>query len=329
MLFEYLQDQGLSATDVLACPAPVLPPLGMGSYPLARWVELLNRAAHALDDPLLGLHLGQTVKPRHLGVVGYLCSTLPTLGEALQRLDQYQRLIYDPTPMQLNSRGEYMELTWDGEHGRPGNLADETAITALIAFTRMLSHSAPAPLLISFINPAAADVAAFEEYFKCPVLFDQKATVVRVSLSDMVHPLSTTDPAMQAVMEAQADKMLERLPQNNDFIATVRRHIGHLLHDADPSCDAVAKCMHLSRRSLQRKLTEQGSSFREELNTLRSQLACSYLRESNLRMADIAQLLGYAEQSVFSRSFQRWVGCAPQDYRAEQADLASSPVATS
>lgn len=319
MLFEYLQEHDLPAESLLGMSAPQLPNDGMGVFALDRWVDMLDKAAEALGDPVLGLHLGQRAQPRHLGVVAYLCSSLPTLGEAALSLEAYQRLIYDPTPMLLRGGRGYVDMLWDAEHGRPGQLADECALSAMIQFTRQLCSQPAHPILIGFINPAPSEPALYEEFFGCPVLFDQSFTQVRLKQSDLAIPLRTADPTMRTMMEAQADKLLASLPQEVALLSEVRRHISHLLHDTQTNCDAVARRMHMSRRSLQRALAAENTSFRDEVATVRAEMARQYLRDSGLRIADIAQLLGYAEQSVFSRSFQRWQGCTPQQFRAMEA----------
>lgn len=326
MLYEYIETQGHNATEVLGSERPTTPAHGMSQFPMPQWVDLLEKASRALSDPLLGLHLGQSVQLRHLGVVGYLCSSAANLGQALQSLERYQRLIYDPTPMQLRIDGETVELSWDAQHGRPGNLADETAITALISFTRLLAQNPLRLLRIGFINPPPADTSHYSEYFACPVEFNQSSTCIVANIAGLAQPLRTADPAMQSMMEMQADRMLESLPQQAEFISHVRRHISHLLHEGQPDCDALAKRLLMSRRSLQRRLHQHGTSLREELAIVRHQMAREYLGESKLRVADIAQLLGYSEQSVFSRSFQRWQGCPPRAYRQQQqARLQTQP----
>jgi AraC-like DNA-binding protein len=85
----------------------------------------------------------------------------------------------------------------------------------------------------------------------------------------------------------------------------------------------VAATMGLGERTLQRKLSLEGTSFRELLEQVRSSLAINYMREPQFRLTDISEMLGYSDLTVFSRSFKRWFGISPQQWRAREfSDIA-------
>src|SRR5581483_6106713 len=115
LLYEYLERQGLDPRRLLREPPPQAADRGGGRYPVARWRALLERAAAALDDPLLGLKLGRSITPAHLGVIGYVLLACGNLGAALQRLEQYQRLVYDVNPMRTQAEGTAVVLEWGVE----------------------------------------------------------------------------------------------------------------------------------------------------------------------------------------------------------------------
>ena len=318
LLYEYLEARGQSPHAVLGEPWPMPQAHGLGNFPIERWVQLLERAASHLNDPLLGLHLGQTVTPRHLGVLGYVLLACPNLAAALQRLDRYQRLVYDVTPMTSRLGDGYIELVWGAEQGRPGALTDETSITVLIQFCRSLLSVPLIPLRIQFINPTPPDLQPYLDYFGCPVLFEQSETVVRASLADLALPLKTADPGLIEVMERQADRLLEQLPREEGILEQVRTAIARSLHSGEPNVERVAASLCCSPRTVQRRLLAADSSFRQELVWVRRQMAETYLRDPRLNIADIALLLGYSEHSAFSRSFKEWAGLTPQQWRERQ-----------
>ena len=318
LLFEYLDTRGVNAEEVLAHPWPVPQANGLGGFPIEHWIELLAIAANHLKDPLLGLKLGQSITPRHVGVLAYVIQASENLAAVIERLEHYQRLIYDVTPMVQRYSADYVDLVWDKEHGMPGSLVDETAITALIHFYRSLTRTSLNPLLVQFLNPEPADIQPYLDYFGCPVLFSQDETIVRVALKELSIPLKTADPNMMALMEQQAEQLLQQLPREDALIEQVRRAIVGLLHDGEPDIKKVATILHTSSRTLQRRLSSTGSSFRKELEIVRRQMAENYLRESQLSIADIAMLLGYSEHSAFSRSYKIWTGITPQECREQK-----------
>jgi AraC-like DNA-binding protein len=117
--------------------------------------------------------------------------------------------------------------------------------------------------------------------------------------------------------------ILTRLGAAGGFVDRVRTELLAEPHRF-PDLDAVARALHVSPRTLRRKLREEGSSFREVLGQVRKNLALDYLEQSNLSLEEIATLLSYEDAANFSRAFGRWVGDTPGRYRARRASRAMS-----
>lgn len=315
LLYDHLESRRLDAAHILQMPRPVAKPDSLGNFPIEQWMSLLDRAAMYLADPALGLKLGQTITPKHGGVLGYVLLASRNLQEALQRLDRYQRLVYDVIPMERRDGDGYVDLVWDDKHGRPGPLVDETAITALVQFCRNIADHRLTPRFVHFINPCPDSLQPYTDYYGCSVKFDQPETIVRIDHADLERPLRTADPTMIELMERHAESLLATLPHEDELIEQVRQTITSCLYEGEPNIDVVAARLERTPRTLQRALSVAGSSFREELNTIRKELALAYLRNAHLSILDIAMLLGYTEHSAFSRSFKQWTGISPKAYR--------------
>lgn len=315
LLYEYLERRGLDARRLLREPPPQPADRGTGRYPVARWRSLLERAAAALEDPLLGLKLGRSITPAHLGVIGYVLLACGNLGAALQRLEQYQRLVYDVNPMRYHAEGSSVVLEWGVEQGRPGPLADETAIAALVQMARDLSGKRFAPEQVSFVNPAPASLKPYRDWFGCPVRFGAASTTLRFPARYLALPLRQPDAALLALLQQQADALLAELPDSDDTEQSVRRCIVRLSREGEVSLQRIAAELHTTPRTLHRRLEQRGRNFRSLREDTRRRLAEDYLRDPRLRLAEIAQLLGYSEQSAFSRSFRRWTGETPRRWR--------------
>jgi AraC-like DNA-binding protein len=100
-----------------------------------------------------------------------------------------------------------------------------------------------------------------------------------------------------------------------DFVQGVREAIRAALRDGAPQVGGVAKGLHVSLRTLQRRLTEHGTSFQDEVDAVRRELAFQYLKDPHLGVSEVAFLLGYAELSTFDRAFKRWTGMTPRVWR--------------
>ncbi|RJF87431.1 AraC family transcriptional regulator [Oleomonas cavernae] len=319
LLFDYLERQGHIAHAILGEGRPK----ALGRHPVTRWRAMLERAAAHLRDPLLGLHLGRTITPAYFGVMGYVLLACPNVAAAFLRFQQYQRLLYDVNPMHYAMEADTVMLEWGVEAGRPGPLVDECAITALVQLLRDITDRRANPLEVRFVNPPPADPKPYREYFGCPVHFAQAATAVRYPAKIMALPLRGPDPALLDVLERQADALLDELPRPDDFEQGVRRCIARLAREGEPSLERVANELHCSTRTLHRRLEQRGGSFRGLVDDTRRRLADDYLTDPRLQLAEIAQLLGYSEQSAFTRAYRRWTGRTPKATR--QLATARSP----
>lgn len=324
LLYEYLEAQGYDPVSVLNEPWPVRASTGIGGIDVEHWECLLATAQQTLGDPLLGLHVGQTIQARHFGVLGSVLLACENLAGALQRLERYLRLVFDVVPMSCRYGEGWFEIVWDFSEYRTGRLVNETGSVAMMQFCRALVRGTATPLLIDFYHPGPSDTASYEAFFGCPVRFNQAQEIIRFPSGLLALPLKSPDPALIALLEQHADRLLAQLPEQSEVVEQVRKAITGELRDGEPNVERIAETLHCSRRTLQRRLQEAGATFRGELNLVRYQLALSYLRDPRLQILDIAMLLGYSEHSAFTRAFKEWTGRAPQEIRLLKPQVASN-----
>jgi len=325
LLYEYLEAHGHSPEAVLGAPWPSPDPNGMGGVGVDRWEQMLECAERHLADPLLGLHVGQTITPRHLGVLGPVLLACDNLGSALQRLERYQRLIFDVIPLSRRAGPGWIELVWDISQYRTGRLVDETGFAVVIQFCRSLVRGTANPLAVGFTHSPPADIRPYENFFGCPVRFDQPEPVIRIGLDLLASPLKSPDPALILVLEQHAERLLSQLPQQEEIVEQVRKAVAQLLREGEPDIEKVSIRLCCSSRTLQRRLKTAGTSFRDELNLVRHQLAASYLQDPRLQIVEVALLLGYSEHSAFTRAFREWTGKTPQQLREQSQQRRRRP----
>ncbi len=312
LLYDYLEAQGHDPVALLGEPWPVSDPREMDGVNVLHWEHLLQMASTRLDDPLLGLHVGQTVTVRHLGVLGAVLLASSSTAEALQRLHRYLRLVFDVVDLVIRYGDGWIDLAWDDRDFDAGNLVNETGYTVIVRFARSFIRGNADPILVTFKHDAPADVDVYEAFFGCPVRFGEPDTFVRFSIDILALPLKSPDPALISLLEQHADRLLAQLPQQAEIVEQVRKVIADALSDGEPDIKHISRQLCCSSRTLQRRLTEAGTSFRKELNLVRYELAQSYLRDPRLQVMDVAMLLGYSEHSAFSRAFKEWSGESPQ-----------------
>ena len=128
-------------------------------------------------------------------------------------------------------------------------------------------------------------------------------------------PLITRSPALWDSLEPVLRRQMAEREARDLLSDRVRTVLGEALPAGVATSDQVARRLNMSKRSLQRRLTEEGTSFKEVLTQVRSDLARRYLRDSDLSVPEISHLLGFRENSSFFRAFQNWTGTTPGAYR--------------
>ena len=326
-LFDYLRLRGVAAAEVLDGAqidladrdARVAEPLAAGCF---------NRAAARLGDEDIGMHVGEQIRPGHYGVVGYVGMACATLGEAMFCLQRYQAMVVDVGARPIELRGQEVLLSWrpDDQSHYYRHMA-EFNLAALVTFIRWITGQPLLPLRIEFPYPAPARLDEQQRVFGCPLVFDADCYRLVVPLAWNELPLIQPDPAMRQLMDRLAEKQLLSLQrQDDDLVAQARRLLAQKLSEGEASLDRIAAAMNVSPRSLQRRLQDQSSSFSQLLDEVRRELAGRYLEDPALDLTDLAFLLGYSEQSAFTRAFKRWHGKAPAEVRTQRR-ASATPVA--
>ncbi|MFZ3153227.1 AraC family transcriptional regulator ligand-binding domain-containing protein [Pseudomonas sp.] len=277
--------------------------------------QQLSRIEHA--EP--GLALGCNLAPGPFSVLGYLLQSSPTLGDALAAGLRYQRLVGEGGEVQLREQGDELQLLYRPLH--PELPATRTRVLALMACWVQMLH----PLLdnwqllrAQFVHPEPSTLDSYSATFACPLQFAASDYGIVLPRSLASAALIQANPPLQHLLRQHAEALLARLPSEG-LSARVVALLGEQLARGEPDRSELARQLHLSERTLQRRLADEGCNYQQLLNDTRQQLAEQHLSSGNLPAAEIALLLGYSEPSVFFRAFRQWTGLTPGEYRARQA----------
>lgn len=310
--------------------APLLLRAGLGAdavgdaaarLPVAEVVALFEAAQTLSQRRDLGLEFARQVRPGTFQVLGYALMTCRTLGEAIALVPHFRRLVFDIgySEMRLHPQGDHVLLEWHVLQPQPAYspVLAEALIASWFAFGRWMA-GVDLPLRhVNFLHSAAGAGAQFERFFGCPVAFGQttNALVFDRALLDM--PLVQADETVHLAMREQARAAMEKAFGKPDMGQQVR----HALIPLMPKCEATlphaARAMGIPARTLQRRLALENIAFGQVLDAVRKDLAKVYMRDASLSMLDVALLLGYAEQSSFTRAFRQWFGVNPLQWRRQ------------
>ena len=287
--------------------------------PMAQLIALFDAAVAATGRPELGLEFGRRVQPGTYSTLGYALMTCDTLADAIALVPHYRRLVFDYgySDTALSIEGDQVEFAWlvqPGELPYCAPLAEAT-LAGWYGFGRWISNAELALNAVHFAHAAPVDVAPYGAYFGCPVHFAQARNALLFSRDLLELPLSQADRSLHLAMREQARAALDRVFGAAGTGQRARQALSRLLPKAEATLEAVAAQLDMSPRTLQRRLREEGLSFKRLLDALRRELALVYLADAGLSSLDIALLLGFSEQSSFTRACKEWTGSTPSAYR--------------
>lgn len=314
-LLDYLQARGVTPGQLLEGRHINLEDRD-ARLPESECAALFDRAATLLGDDAIGLHAGEQIRPGHYGALGYVAMNCATLGEALTGLRRYHALVLDIGPMDQTMENGQLCLSWNPEVERPYRQMAEYNLAGLITFARWISGRRNSPLRIDFTYPAPADLSEHERVLGCPLRFSQDRYRLLMPVDWLAQALIQPDAAMRTMMEQLAERQMQSLTRG-DAITDARAAIARRLGEGDVELNAIARQLNLSARTLQRKLQDANLSFTQLVDDVRRELAERYLADAKLDLVDIAFLLGYSEQSAFTRAYKRWTGRAPTAARGK------------
>lgn len=316
LLRDWLDQRGLPAAGLRA---RLSYHAGDDIVPLSSWCDMLAEGLSlAATEPAPELQLGAMVQPAHVGVLGYLVLATNTVGEALSAYQRYEKLFYGVALAEVVVLADQVEVRWPKATAGLSQQGDGAAIAALVTFLRNQVLEPPPPTLIRFAHPLSArQKLAYEQFFDCPVQDNDSYVRVRFPLSYLYIRMPHADPGLKALLDRQAQALLLALPEADDFTRALQQVLLRLLADGEPSLERAAQVLHLAPRTLQRRLAGRDLSWQQWLDCNREQLARQYLGDQSLALSDIALLLGFSEQSAFSRAFRRWTGTTPGRFRRQ------------
>lgn len=287
----------------------------------AQYEHVLLDLILASDGESLGVDVGQQLMPPLYGVLMSLAFSAPTLGDALVELSRHAALATGNCGgIEIDDEENAIKLNFVIAHHNPvlrRHIA-EFAVTQFSGLIRLIScQSALQPNAVALEHAASSPRAQrrLEACVGCPINWEAGHTQLQVSRQLFEHPiLGHADETLQAARQLAA-KQLDALQQRSSAIEQIRWHTRELMRHGIPNREAVAERLHLSVRSLDRRLKQADSSWQELLDDLRGQQAREYLADPDLSVAQVAEKLGYADLRAFQRRFKIWTGLTPSAWR--------------
>ena len=282
------------------------------SYRQAR--TIVSRALKVIRDPGLGLIVGRYQTVGSFGLLGLAMMTSRNFGEAMKVGIDNHKVSGSLLDVDMDFLDEQTVAVqaWPrcGEVELVPFLCEEL-FSSCLSFARELVGPKLVPLRLELTYPAPSYANEYNEIFQCDVRFGAQHNRILVDTSWLEHPL----PGYNALTSKQAlslcHQQLRGTDRSDEIVGSVERLLRSRLRE-HPRLTEVAKTLHLSERSLRRKLADSGRIFREIHDRVRAERALELLHAGQLSVAEIGIELGFSDPREFRRAFKRWTGMPPQ-----------------
>jgi AraC-like DNA-binding protein len=278
-----------------------------------------DNALRLSGDPQFGLRLGSHINVPSQGIFGYALMTSATVGDALKLLIRYSRAILPSIHIGVQQHEGRVDVIVEAGH-LPlglGRFYCEVLYAAILHNGGLLigENSGVATRLELNYQPPR-DAALYHQVLGPDIAFGSQRCALILPERSLGIPISTANPVAQDIFRRECD----RLSALDNRRGSVSERVQQLLVQAGsefPTSAAVARQLHMSESTLQRRLANEGCRYQQLLDQVRYRLAREYLQGTTLPVAEIASLLGFSDTTNFRRSFKRWSNTTPSALRRD------------
>jgi len=283
---------------------------------------LLQTAAEMTNCSYFGALMGSQQTIGLLGIIGYVMQQSSNTRIALDQLIEHFSLhVKGGSILELDIAGDHAifsyKVTGDFKEVKQTN---ELALAEIMVTMRAILGDRWKPTAVRFTHKAPANLRPYCEIFRVPVSFNQEENQVLFPRELLKRKISSADPELNRILLSHIEllkKELLKYEASSDLCTQVETLVRQTLPLGKSSSKHIASLMSVHRRTLHRMLKVEGSSFTAILEKVRKSIAINRLRHSDVSIIQLANYLGYADNSAFTRSFKRWTDKTPQQWRKD------------
>jgi AraC-like DNA-binding protein len=276
---------------------------------------LWGHAVESLNDPCFGVRMAHYWHPSFMGGLGYAWLASSSLRTAFKRVERFVHVVSEGLNIHLEETNRGFNVTVE--------IADEVithpqqydvVLAVLIRMCRINFGDELNAVEVSFQHAMPECHKVFSDYFRSPLIYDASDYRLTLAFADIDRKLPSANKEIALMHDEVLMKYLASI-KKGDLVQQIQSLMIEQLPSGKVTDQMIARELHLSERTLQRKLKDKGTSFRQVLESVRKMIAMQYIRDSGNSMTEIAFQLGFSEQSAFSRAFKKWTGKSPVQYR--------------
>jgi AraC-like DNA-binding protein len=276
------------------------------------------------SDPLIGIKLGVETKTERFHPMAIAALSTQNLVTATEHLARYKKLTAPEEILSKLGKQEFsIAFRWLLAVEAEPQVLTDYCFSWTISLARHGTGTQLNPLRVEYVQQRS-NLRTLERSFGCKVDCSAARNTIIFRASDATTPFVTCNVELLDLLAPQFEEQLRDHKEDDSFVALVRRAIQDRLTGQRPSMDMISEALHMSPRTLQRRLQETGSSFQRVLDEARHSMARYYLSNSVLELNEAAYLLGFEDPNSFGRAFRTWEGMPPSDWRETHRNCAAN-----
>ncbi len=308
--------EGMTVEDFKNLPIPISSMDDIQAVPAENFFSLHEMIDQVLE-PGFSVRVGQQMKIDDYGVLGLSWRTCSKAGEIFERSERYFQLLSNTYLFKVEKEGETSKVHLFRDAYRRGvELSNEATFSATVVVLQAMTETDISPTSVSFKHGPPKDLKNYHSAFRCPILFNQPQNFIAYLTTDLETRTAKADISINKFLVERVEEETKGIEVSSLKIASdVESLIKDALPSGIPSILQIGKHMGMSSRTLTRRLSESGITFRELIKQTQVKISKDLLKNSSSSVGEIAFQTGFSEQSAFSRAFKRWTGQSPLEYR--------------
>lgn len=277
---------------------------------------VLMHASSSIPDEAWGLKAARCWHPGNLGVLGHALLASSTLRTALTRIERYWRILGERATAHVADNADGFRFVYVLSDADPvvASVLPDCVLSVVLDMCRTNTGEAICPLRVTLKRSRPADPEPWIHFYGCPVEFDAVENEFMLSRDIVDRLLPASNRSLAGMFDKLLAEQLAKLSMD-DVVSRAKAAFVEQLASGEPSGEEIARSLHMSRRTFQRKLAEAETTYQRLVDDTRREMALRYIDDEVMSITDITFLLGFSGHSAFSRAFKRWTGLSPSDYR--------------
>ena len=289
-----------------------------------QYSRIYQKTLRLLQDEAFGLHPRTVVSPGAFRMMCYCIISCGNLGKAIRRATEFYRTFFDEdAQLYANFSERHARVGYRDTGGRGEHRVDAADAYGLSIWHRFFGWLTGRPITlerVDFVGAAPANLARYQALFGCPLYFCQPASLLYFDSDYLRLSLVHTEHSLHDFLRTAPYQLLTMTQQSHaeSLTSRVRAMIGHDFSQGFPGFETISSALNISAPTLRRRLKREGTTFQQLKDSCRSDAARELLARADLSISAVAKQLGFTDPSTFHRSFKKWTGQTPGEYRANR-----------